>query len=205
MTQAEKHRLTVLTRDSAARIVITHPKIKEHIDRAVRSYSPTNAKQYRALAEIVWWLIASDSADAAADLLDALCELDDDIYWMPHALASAFATRAWLNAQRKRATEARTDARSALRWVQRDVNYRAITAVETRHAIERFDGWLSRAEGERGTLTALQVISHALRVLVMYQQLGRAGDAAAKTIPAREYSNRLDAGLLALRRRIDSW
>jgi hypothetical protein len=49
------------------------------------------------------------------------------------------------------------------------------------------------------------VLSHALRVLVMYQQFAKAGDPAAKAIPSREYTSRMNLGLRELRRRIEGW
>src|SRR5262249_22804733 len=154
-------------------------------------------------AEIAWWLIAVDRGRDAMGLLDALCEVDDEYYWMFHALASAFATRAWLRANHKEAAAARDDARTALRWIHRDPNPKPITKSEVRGALDRFDDWLGRAAGERGTMTALHVLSHAMRVLVMYQQFAKAGDPAAKAVPSREFTRRLDSGVRALRRRIE--
>jgi hypothetical protein len=138
-------------------------------------------------------------------LLDALCAVNDDYFWMFHALASAFATRSWLNAKQGHATAARGDARTALRWIHRDPNAKAITEDEVRGALERFDGWLERAANEKGTVTALRVTSHAMRVLVMYQQLRKAGDPACKGIPSREFTSRLAAGLQELRRLVVTW
>ena len=69
----------------------------------------------------------------------------------------------------------------------------------------RVDTWLDRAANERGTMMSLQVLSHALRVLVMYQQFAKAGDPAAKAIPSREYTSRMNLGVRELRRRIESW
>jgi hypothetical protein len=54
-------------------------------------------------------------------------------------------------------------------------------------------------------VTALNVLSHALRVLVMYQQFAVAGDPAAKSVPASEFTTRLESGIRELRRRIDAW
>ena len=205
MKQSEKQRLTARTHDAVARITGDHPKIKEYAQKAAAKFSPTNAEHYRTLSEIAWWLIAADLGEDAMGLLDALCEVDDEYYWMFHALASSFATRAWLRAKQKQAAAARTDARAALRWLHRDPNARAITEAEVRGAAERFDGWLARAADERGTRTALHVISHALRVLVMYQQFGKAGDPAAKAVGSRGLTARLESGVRELRRRIESW
>jgi hypothetical protein len=205
MKQSEKQRLTAVPRDAVARITGCPPKIKEYAENAARKYSPTNAEQYRTLSEIGWLLIAADCCKEAMGVLDALCEVDDEYYWMFHALASSFATRAWLHTKQKQAPAARRDARTALRWLHRDPNPRAITESEVRGALKRFDGWLARAAGEKGTMTALQVLSHALRVLVMYQQFGKAGDPAARAVPSREFTTRLDSGVRELRRRIESW
>jgi hypothetical protein len=205
MKMSEKQRLAGLTRAAVGRITGGHPKIMEHARKAAEKFSPVNAAHFRTLSEIVWWLIAADSGEEAMELLDALCEVDDEYYWMSHALASCFATRAWLNAKQKHAAAARGDARSALRWVHRDLNPKAITEKEVRGALKQFDGWLDRAAGERGTVTALRVTSHAMRVLVMYQQFAKAGDPASKSVPSREFTTRLDSGVQELRRLIDNW
>lgn len=205
MQKAEKQRLTAVARDAVTQLSTCPPKVKEHAEKVVALYSPTNAEQYQKLSEIVWWLIAVDCVEDALRLLDALCEVDDEYYWMFHALGSAFATRAWLHAKHERAAAAREDARTALRWIGRDPNPKVITESEVRGALERFDGWLERAAGERGTVTALQVLSHALRVVVMYQQFGVAGDPAAKGVPSGEFTTRLESGVRELRRRIDGW
>jgi hypothetical protein len=59
-------------------------------------------EQVREVAEICWWLIAIGRDKDAIPLLDALCQIDDDIYWMYEAMGSAFATRAWLHEQHGR-------------------------------------------------------------------------------------------------------
>jgi hypothetical protein len=205
MKQSDKQRLTVLTRDAVASISGGPAKVREYAAKVAARFSPTNANQYRKLAEIVWWLIAVERDRDAMRVMDALCELDDEYYWMFHALASAYATRAWLHTKQKQPTAAREDARTALHWIQRDPNPKAITESEVRGALGRVDTWLDRAANERGTMTALQVLSHALRVLVMYQQFAKAGDPAAKAIPSREYTSRMNLGVRELRRRIESW
>jgi hypothetical protein len=204
MKQSEKQRLAALTREAVAAISGS-PKIKEYAEKAAAKFSPTNAEQYRKLSEIVWWLIAINRAEDAMVLLNALCEVDDEYYWMFHALGSAFATRAWLHTKQDEDAAAREDAQTALHWIQRDPNAKAITKSEINGALERFDGWLDRATGERGTMTALHVISHALRVLVMYHQFAKAGDPTAKAVRSREFTSRLDFGVRELRHRIESW
>src|SRR5947209_14849058 len=145
MKQAEKQRLTALTRDAIAKLSACPPKVKEHAEKVAARYSPTNAEQYRRLSEIVWWLIAVDCVEDALGLLDALCQVDDEYYRMFHALGSAFATRAWLRARHEQTPAARQDARTALRWIGRDPNPKVITESEVRGALERFDGWMDRA------------------------------------------------------------
>jgi hypothetical protein len=205
MKQAEKQRLTTLTRNAVARFSGCPPKVREYAEKAAAKFSPTNAEQYRKLSEIVWWLIAVDCRQEATGLLDALCEVDDGYYWMFHALGSAFATRAWLQAKDKQAAAARDDARAALHWIHRDPNAKAITESEVHGALERFDSWFTSAAGEKGTVTALHVLSHAMRVLVLYHQTGEAGDPTALAIPSHEFTTRLDSGVHELRRRIESW
>jgi hypothetical protein len=205
MKQSEKHRLTGLTRIAVERIASGHPEIRARAKKAAAKFSPTNAEKFKELSEIVWWLIAVEAIDDAMGLLDALCEVNDEYYWMFHALASSFATRAWLHLKQKNATAALTDARTALQWIHRDPNAKAITIDEVRGSIKRFDGWLARADSERGTVTALHVLSHALRVLVMYQQFARAGDTAAKGIASQDFITRLDSGIRKLRLRIEAW
>lgn len=205
MKQAEKQRLMALTRDAVALISSSPPKIKEYAEKAAAKFSPTNAEQYRKLSEIVWWLIAVDRDQEAMGLLDALCEVDDEYYWMHHALGCAFATRAWLHAKQGQPAASKEDARTALRWIHSDPNAKPIAASEVRGAFERFDGWLECAAGERGAMTALDVISHAMRVLVMYQQFAEAGDPAAGTFPPDDFTTRLDSGVRELRLRIEKW
>jgi hypothetical protein len=53
-------------------------------------------------------------------------------------------------------------------------------------------------------MTALHVLSHAMRVLVMYQQIATTGDAAAKSVAPHDFTSRLDSGLKKLRHRIDT-
>jgi hypothetical protein len=204
MKQAEKQRLTALAREAVENLTCAE-KLKQRVAKIAGRYSPTNAEQYRKLAEVVWWLIAVDCDEDALAVLDALCEVNDESFWMFHALASALATRSWIRAKRGEKAAARADAQAALGWIERDPNPKAITQSEVRGALERFDGWLERAAGERGTVTTLQVLSHALRVLVMYSQFAVAGDPASKAIPAREFATRMDAALLELRRRMDGW
>jgi hypothetical protein len=205
MKQTEKRRLTAITRKAVERIAPGHPQIKIHAEKAAEKFSPTNAEQFRKLSEIVWWLIAVDAREDAMGLLDALCEVDDEYYWMFHALASAFATRAWLHSKQKCAAAARIDAKAALGWIHRDPNAKAITKQEVAGAVKRFDDWLDRADSEKGTVTALQVLSHAMRVLVMYQQFAKAGDPAAKNVHSRDVTTRLESGIKKLRDRIDAW
>src|SRR5262245_42819994 len=108
MKQTEKQRLTGITRKAVERIAGGHPQIKAYAEKAATKFSPTNAKTYRELSEIVWWLIAADAGEDAMALLDALCEVEDEYYWMFDALASSFATRAWLHSKQKDAAAART-------------------------------------------------------------------------------------------------
>jgi hypothetical protein len=205
MKLTEKQRLTAITREAVERISSGHPQIKTHAKKAAAKFSPTNAEQFRKLSEIAWWLIAADAREDAMGLLDALCEVDDEFYWMFHALASSFATRAWLHSKQKNAVAARTDAKTALCWMHRDPNPKAITQNEVRRSIKRFDDWLDRAANENGTVTALHVLAHAVRVLVMYQQFAKAGDPAAKCVDSKELTTRLDSGVERLRQRIDEW
>ena len=204
MKQSEKQRLITRTREAVAQMKVGHSKVKEYAEKAAAGFSPTNADRYRTLAEIVWWLIAADAGDDAIALLDALCEVDEEYYWMFHALSSVFATRAWLREKRKEAS-AQEDAQRARQWIYRDPNAKAITETEIRNALKRFDGFVADATRARGTITALHTFSHALRCLVMYQQCAIAGDPAAKTIQPDEFSTRMDIGVRELRRRIEAW
>ena len=66
------------------------------------------------MGELVWWLIAIGETADAMRLLDGLCELDDEYYWMFQALASSFAARAWLHELNQRArTQGERDAQTA--------------------------------------------------------------------------------------------
>lgn len=205
MKKAEKQRLTTLVGEAAQGISCEHSLIKEHVARIASNYSPTNAEQYRSLSEIVWWLIAVGAHADAMRLLDAQCEVNDDYYWMFHALASSFATRAWLQSKHKHAAAARNDARTALEWIHRDPNPVVITKSEVNSSLERYDSWLSAADRDQGALNSLKVLSHALRVLVMYQQFAKAGDEAAKSVASRDYTTRLNSGVTKLRRQLEAW
>jgi hypothetical protein len=205
MKFSEKQRLIALTRDAVQKINTGNPQIKARAVKASVKFSPTSAETYRELSEIVWWLIAADAHEDVMNLLDALCEVDDEYYWMFHALASSFATRAWLHSQQKNAAGARHDAQMALQWICRDPNAKAISAPEITEALKLFDDWIVRADRETGTVTALHVLAHAMRVLVMYQQIAKAGDPAAKSVAPREFSSRLNSGIKQLRHRIEAW
>jgi hypothetical protein len=205
MTKEEKLRLIGLTRTALAEIECAHPQIRARADKSAAKFSPTNAEQFRNLGEIVWCLIATDAKTDAMRLLDALCEHNDEYYWMFDALASAFATRAWLHSNRKDSAKSLSDAKAALEWIERDPNPKPVTRSEVIATLKRFDEWINRADKEKGVVTAVHVLSHALRVLVIYQQLAKAGCSAAKSIPSREYNTRISAGLIKLRHRIDAW
>ena len=205
MKQAEKQRLTDCTRDAINAFSCDKREIKSRAEKVALKFSPTNAAKFRELSEIVWWLIAVGSYSDALRLLDALCEIEDEYYWMFHAMASAFATRAWLKSKLKMPIEARHDAKTALAWIHRDPNPKAITKSEIDTSLKRFDSWLDRADSEIGIVTAMQVLSHALRVLVMYQQFGKAGDPASKNVPAREFTVRLNSGIGRLKSKLDTW
>ena len=205
MKRAEKERLTRITVDAIQRMDTTHPLIRAHADKIAAKFSPTNAGQFRTLSHVVWWLIANEEYAGAMALLDALCEIDEESYWTFHALASTFATRAWLHSRQKRAAAGRADAKAALRWIHRDPNPKAITKSEVKGAIKRFDAWLDRADREKGTLTALSVLAHGMRVLVMYQQFAKGGDVASRSFDPREFTTRLNLGIKKLRQRLDTW
>jgi hypothetical protein len=189
MKLSEKQRLITLTRDTAREISSGNSQIKARLVKASEKYSPTNANSYRELSEIVWWLMAADAHQDAMSLLNALCEVDDEYYWMYHALASSFATRAWLHSTQHDAVGARSDAENALQWIRRDPNAKAISIEEIRGSLQRVDDWLDRADRETGTMTALHVLSHAMRVLVMYQQIATTGDAAAKSVAPHDFTS----------------
>ncbi len=205
MKQAEKQRLTDGTRDAINAIACDHREIKSRAQKVAAKFSPTNATKFKELSEIIWWLIAAESYPDAMRLLDALCEVDDEHYWMFHAMASSFATRAWLHSKLKKTSNARHDAKTALEWIHRDPNPKSITKSEINTTLKRFDDWLDRADNEKGTVTAVQVLSHGLRVLVMYQQFGKAGDPASKSVPSREFTLRLNSGISKLKARLDDW
>ena len=200
MKQAEKQRLIKLTREAIEQISDVQCEIKIRASKVAQKFSPTNAEKCRELSEIVWWLIAASALDEARRLLDALCEIDDEYYWMFHAQAGSFATRAYLHAKLKNPKESKNDSKAALAWVKRDPNFNSITKSEVTGAIKRFDDWIDRADNENGTITALHVLSHALRVLVMYQQFAKAGNTAARSIPSRDFTNRINSGLARIQK-----
>lgn len=204
MKLSEKQRLITLMRDAAKEISDRNSQIKARVLKASEKYSPTNANSYRELSEIVWWLIAADAPQDAMTLLNALCEVEDEYYWMFHALASSFATRAWLHSTQHNAVGACNDAENAVQWIRRDPNAKAISIEEIGGSLQRVDDWFDRADRETGTMTALHVLSHAMRVLVMYQQIATTGDAAAKSVAPHDFTSRLDFGLKKLRHRLSA-
>ena len=100
---------------------LEYPALRERVERCAAKYSPINATQFRELAEMVWWLIALEEHGDALRLLDAMCEVDDESYWMFHALASAFATRAWLHARNEGVAQSNDDANRAAAWLGREL------------------------------------------------------------------------------------
>jgi hypothetical protein len=182
------------------------PPIRQRAKKLAAKYSPTNASDFRDLSEIAWWLVATDSLDEAAGLLDALCEVNDELYWMPDALASAHATRAWVHGRRGDRQLASRDSQAVLRCLERDVNFKRVTQGEALGAVKRFDGWLERVEEhEAGApMRAASVLAHALRVLAIYQQLAKAGCTAAKVLAPPEYRKRMEVAVRELRVRLES-
>jgi hypothetical protein len=205
MTKDEKLRLTALTRSTLLKIKCKHPQLRERADKFAAKFSPTNAGRFRNLGELAWCLIAMDAKTDAMRLLDALCEINDGYYWMFHGLASVFATRAWLHSNRMDATKSLRDSNAALGWIERDPNPRPVTKSEAQGALKRFDEWIARADREKGVVTAISVLCHAIRVMVIYQQLAQAGCDGAKSVPMGEYNTRINASLTKLRHRLDAW
>jgi hypothetical protein len=205
MKKAEKERLTSLMHEATARVNGLPMKVQQHFAKVAAKYSPTNKEQVRGMAEICWWLIAIDREPDALPVLDALCQVDDDFYWMYEAFGSVFATRAWLHERHGRFADAQADAIKGVHWLMRAYKAGEMTETEVRKALERVDVWFARADGERGFQTAAHVLSHALRVLVMYRQFATAGDPAAGAIPPEEFATRVRSGVAALRARIETW
>lgn len=114
MKQSEKLRLIKVTQNAISRIGNVHPEIRARANKYGVKFSPTNKTKFREICEIAWCLIATDAKTDAMRLLDALCELDDEYYWMFHHLASAFATRAWLHSKQKNLLLAETMPRLLL-------------------------------------------------------------------------------------------
>jgi hypothetical protein len=206
MNAAEKKRLTSLVPAAVAKWPSVAPPIRERAQKLAAKYSPTNATSFRDLSEVAWWLIAVDALDEAIRLLDALCAVNDKLYWMPQALASAHASRAWAHGQRGDRKLSSQDARSVLRCLEQDPNYKPVTKREASNALKRFDGWLDRERRDesRAPLRAACVLAHALRVLVLYQQLAKADCPGAQGVTPPEYRKRMEAGLLRLRDRLES-
>jgi len=191
MKQSEKKRLKTNAIQAIGDISNQYDETKARAVKLAKKFSPTSAESCREICELVWWLIAESAFVDAERILDVLCEIDDEYYWMFHSQASTFATRAYLHNRLKNTTASKNDSKSALAWLQRDPNFEPITKSEVDGALSRFDDWLERADNENGRITALHVLSHACRVLVMYQQFAKAGDAAAKSISARDYTKKI--------------
>jgi hypothetical protein len=184
---------------------ISELKIRERIEKQSAKYTPTSYDRFREISEFVWWLIAWDAKADALRILNAMCELDDDTYWVFQALASALATRAWLYVEMGEEEQSLIDAQSALEWLKQEPNFKAITKAEIEDGLKRFDQWMERALSERGHATAAHVISHALRVLIIYQQIGKAGCQPAQSFRQEEFTARMESALAELKNRLASF
>lgn len=205
MKNAEKARLTELVQLAVVNLTVAHPQIRNRIQKCAEKYSPTNLDRFRDLAEIAWWLIAVDAQSDAIQILDALCEVNDEYYWMFQALASAFATRSWLHTRAGESVQRIADAERAFDWFNREPNAKQVTKKEIQQNLKRFDDWMDRAINEKGVIHATQVLSHALRVLVIYQQFARCDFEPARSIEPHEYGDRIATALTMLRERLDGW
>lgn len=174
MTKAEKLRLTERVQGAVVALDLEHALCRQYLDKSAAAFSPTNCNRFRDMLHGAWWLIALEAFDDARRLLDALCEVDDDFYWMFEWLASTFATRAWLSAQQGNTEASRADAEAVCRWLARDPNAKSPQVSEYRKALERCGTLYAAAEKETSAKSSASTLCTALILLVLYQQMAHA-------------------------------
>lgn len=202
MKTAEKQRLTQLVREATDSLSVTHPLVRDRLQRLAAKYSPTSFARFNEFADMVWWLIALNERDDAFRLLDALCEVDDDYYWMFEWMNYTFATRAWLHARARRPAKSAADAATAAAWLERDPNAKPVTRKQIRKCVKRATERI-HSDNTIGITTA-RVLSNALDLLVFCQQLAHTGCKAAQTVPIAEYDSLIEEGLTRLSKELKS-
>ena len=201
MTKAEKLRLTELVKDAAVALGVENLFGSKHLEKSTASFSPANFNSFRDVLHGVWLLIALEAYDDAKRLLNALCEVNDDFYWMFEWLGATFATRAWLHFQQGELAASQADGEVVLHWLERDPNAKPLRASEYRKTLERCDILYVSAEKEKSVKSSAGSLCTALIVLVLYQQT-----AHARTEPeeAHGYEERITATLALLKQKLQS-
>ena len=199
MTKAEKLRLTELVKDATAALGLENLFCRQHLEKSAASFSPTNFNSFRDVLHGVWWLIVLEAYDDAERLLNALCQVNDDFYWMFEWLASTFATRAWLHFQQGELAASQADVEAVLRWLARDPNAKPLRASEYRKALERCDILYVSAEKEKSVKSSAGSLCTALILLVLYQQMA---NARAEPEEAHSYDERITATLALLKQKL---
>ncbi|WP_184192255.1 hypothetical protein [Armatimonas rosea] len=174
---------------------------RQYLAKSAAAFSPTNFNRFRDMLHGAWWLIALEAYDDAKRLLDALCEVDDDFYWMFEWLASTFATRAWLYSQQGNTEASQADAEAVCRWLARDPNAKPLRVAEYHKALERCDIWYTPAENDSSVKSSASMLCTALTLLVLYQQMAQA---RAEPEEAQGYAERITVALALLKQKLTS-
>ena len=199
MTKAEKLRLTELVHGAVAALEVENALCRQYLEKSAAAFSPTNFNRFRDMLHGAWWLIALEAYDDAKQLLDALCEVNDDFYWMFEWLASTFATRAWLHFQQGELVASQAEGEAALRWLARDPNTKPLRASEYRKTLERCDILYVSAEKEKSVKSSAGSLCTALILLVLYQQTA---NARAEPEEAHGYEERITATVALLKQKL---
>lgn len=201
MTKVEKLRLTERVQGAVAVLGVESSFCRQYLEKSGAAFSPTNFNRFRDMLHGAWWLIALEAYDDAKRLLDALCEVDDDFYWMFEWLASTFATRAWLYSQQGNTEASQADAEAVCRWLARDPNAKPRKASEYRKALERCDIWYASVEKETSVKSSASTLCSAMILLVLYQQVAYA---CTEPEEAQGYAERITATLALLKQKLTS-
>jgi hypothetical protein len=201
MTKVEKVRLTELAQGAVAALEVENALCRQYLEKSAAAFSPTNFNRFRDMLHGAWWLIALEAYDDAKRLLDALCEVNDDFYWMFEWLASTFATRAWLYAQQGTIEASQADAEAVCRWLARDPNAKPLRVAEYHKALERCGIWYASAVKETSVKSSASMLCTAMILLVLYQQ---AAYARAEHEAVSRYDEHLTAARTLLKQKLTS-
>ncbi len=199
MTNVEKTRLIKGVQEAVAVLEVENLLCRQQVQKSAATFSPTNFNSFRELLHLIWWLIALESYGDAQRLLDALCEVNDEFYWMFEWLGATFAARAWLHSQQGETEASQLNASELLHWLARDPNAKSLRVSEYRKALERCDIWYASAEKDKSVKSSASSLCTALILLALYQQ---AAHASAEQEQVQSYEEHIAAALTLLKQKL---